>query len=300
MDLIFLNRYMNFNYTVLLPIFNEPVRIYPILKNFEGIAKVLVLLDSSDTKTKSILIQKNIDFVIRPYGFFERKLKYQIAWMLQQIDTEYFLFSNASTYYPENLLDEFGIIADEGKYDGVKNSMYYWSHGKLVLKPFILKKSTSSYFFRKSAIQINKSKIHAEFQISDDKDYLVLPPKSDYSVHVFLDDDIPTRIEKNLKYAKREAKQFLNEGFKIGFKHVFFIPLKTFIVGYIRLGGFLAGIEGLMFHLNSAIYKFMVYSYLFELSNNKTFERNREVSAKYRLDLLQDIKFSKNKSFEKK
>ena len=291
---------MNFNYTVLLPIFNEPVRIYPILKNFEGVANVLVFLDSSDTKTKSILVDKNVDYIVRPHKFNEWKLKDQVEWSLKQITTEYFLLANASTYYPKKLLTEFGIIADDGKYDGIKNSMYYWSHGKLVLKPFILKKSTSSYFFRKSAIQINKSKIHDEFQISDDKNYLVLPPKSDYSVHVFLDDDIPVRIEKNLKYAKTKAHELLNEGLRIGFKHVFFIPLKTFIVGYIRLGGFLAGIEGLMFHLNSAIYKFMVYSYLFELSNNKTFERNREVSAKYRLDLLQDIKFSKNISFEKK
>jgi len=291
---------MNFNYTVLLPIFNEPVRIYPILKNFERIAKVLVLLDPSDTKTKSILIQKNIDYIIRPDGLFDLETKVQISWMLKQVNTDYFLFANASTYYPKKLLTEFGIIADEGKFDGIKNSMYYWSHGKLVLKPFILKKSTSSYFFRKSAIQINKSKIHDEFQISDDKDFLVLPPKSDYSVHVFLDDDIPARIEKNLKYSKIEANQLLKEGFKISFKHVFFIPLKSFIVGYIRLGGFLAGIEGLMFHLNSAIYKFMVYSYLFELLNNKTFSKNREVSAKYRLDLLGDLKSQRNKAFEKK
>ena len=279
---------MNFNYTVLLSIFNEPVRIYPILKNFEGVANVLVLLDSSDTKTKSILVDKSVDYIVRPHEFNEWKLKDQVEWYLKQITTEYFLIAFASMFFTKSLLNQFELVSKENKYDGIKTSMVYLSHGKIVQRPFLIKKATACYFYRKSSIRAELAQIHDEFKLASESIYLFLKPNLENSIHVYRDDDMPIITKKHIGYAKREAKEFIvnyNQS-KMTYGKILYTTVKSFLSGYFRMGGFLAGTEGLLYHFNFAIYKYLVCSHIWELQNNRTFTVNRINHSNDRLKQL--------------
>ena len=67
---------------------------------------------------------------------------------------------------------------------------------------------------------------------------------------------------------------------------ILYITFKSFLSGYFRMGGFLAGTEGLLYHFNFAIYKYLVYSHIWELQNNRTFTINRINHSNDRLKQL--------------
>lgn len=280
------------NYTVILPIFNEPIRINAVIENFSKLSNLIVLLDYLDTLTEPVLIEKNIIYLRRPINYNKWSQLEKENWILDKVKTDYVLLANASMYYPPKVLKIFDEVSSEKLYDGVKNAMYYWSCGKLVQRPFIFKNSTTCYFFRKNSVASQYSQIHGEFCLKNNSLYYILDPKFDFSIHVFRDDDMPIINQKHNSYAQREAIEKLPNSKKITILDISLKPLKAFINGYIRMGGFLAGAAGLIYHINFTIYTFMVYSYLWELQNNKSFNSNREYHTNFRMELIKN-KFDK-------
>lgn len=277
---------MNSNYSVLLPVFNEPQRIIPAIENFKNIAEIIVLLDEFDTKTEEYLKKNNIKYIRRPNGFNQWKLIDRERWMLNQVTNEYVLFSNASMLYPKSLIQIFEQVSSQKIYDGVKNAMFYWSHGKLVQRPFLFKKSSSCYFFRKSSVCSNLSEIHNEFKLSAESLTLVLKPIKELSIHVYRDDDMPIVTQKHVSYAVREALEKADKQVRINFFTLVYKPLKSFLIGYFQMGGFLSGIEGLIYHINYSIYLFLVYSRLWEIQNKKIFDLNRSFHLQKRMQII--------------
>ena len=276
------------NYTVVVTIYNEPIRIITLLENFKHIENLIVLIDSADTQTEPILIKNRVKYKKRPIGYNSLSESKKVDWILKQVETEYFLIAFASMLFSKELLKIFDFVSAEGKYDGVKNSMYYWSHGKIVQRPLFVKKSTACHFYRKSSIRAELAQIHDEFKLSKDSIFLILKPNFDNSIHVFRDDDIPIITTKHIGYAKKEALEYFESSnqSKMTFFKIIYLTIKPFLSGYFRTGGFLAGTEGLLYHFNFAIYKYLVYSYIWELQNNKTFNLNRVNHANDRLKKL--------------
>jgi hypothetical protein len=277
------------NYTILLPIFNEPIRINAIIANFKNLSNLIVLLDPLDTLTEPILKINKINYIRRPIDYNKWAQLDKEKWMLELVKTEYILIANASMYYPPKILKTFDEISNLNIYDGVKNAMFYWSCGILVQKPWIFKNSSTCYFFKKSSVVSKYSQIHGEFRLRDDSKYYYLEPKSESSIHVFRDDDIPLVTQKHISYAQREANERLTSSKRISYKDILYKPLKSFVNGYFRMGGCLAGLPGLIYHINFMIYTFMVYSYLWELQNEKSFNSNREYHTNYRINLIKKI-----------
>jgi len=269
-------------------IYNEPIRIIPLLENFKHIQNLLVLLDSADTQTETILIKNAVKFKKRPLGFNSFSEPKKVKWVLNQISTDYFLCAHASMYFSKGLLDIFDLVSNEKIYDGIKTSMCYYSHKKLVQRPFLFKKSTACYFYKTKSIKPELAQIHDEYKLSKSANFLILKPTVDNSIHVFRDDDMPIITSKHIGYAKREAMEFIRDSNqpKMTIIKILFSIIKSFSSGYIRMGGFLAGIEGLVYHLNFAIYKYLVCSHIWELQNKKTFINNRQYHSNFRLEKI--------------
>ncbi len=285
---------MQNKFTVLTEIKNEPLRILPLIENFKGFAKVIVLLDFEDLETEKILIQKKIKYIKRPKNYFAQSQPKRVAWLLAQSPTDYILFALASFYVPVKLLRVFDKVASDSFFDGVFHSNYYWSHGKIVQRPWIRKQSSACYFFNRKKINIKLSKIHNEFPINK-SNCLILPPVKDLSLQIFRDDDMSVITLKEVAYAEREAIERKNNRDK-PVTSFFLITrlIQSFTSGYIRQGGYRSGIEGLIFHINHAIQIFLVYSRLWEIQNKKTFHENRVFHVNIRRKLIAQDKKNKH------
>ena len=275
------------NYTVVAFIKNEPIRILPLIENFNKSNKLLILLDPDDILTKEILIKNNIKFILRPKNFYELDIKYRENWILSKIETEYVLTVYASMFFSKKILEIYDNVAKEGLYDAVYNPIISWSHAKMVLfPPLFVKDSTACYFFRKSVVESDYSIIHGEFFIKSSAKVLKLPATNEFAIQIFRDDDMKQIAEKHISYAEREANEKIGIEKKITLNYLIYQLLKSFLNGYIRCGGYKAGIEGFIYHFNFTIYNFFVISKLWEIQNSKTFNKNREIHSKIRMGLL--------------
>ena len=273
---------MNSHFTVLACIKDEPLRIIPLLENFEGMAKVIVLLDPKDSLTESILIEKSIAYIKRPENFEGLSQAERTAWILNQSPTKYVLIAHASFFVPIKLMTLFEKVAKDGDYDAVFNAMNYWSHGKLVQELWIRKRSSACYFFNRDKVNIDAAAIHDEFPINRKNNCFMAPPNKEHSIQVFRDDDMSVVTLKEVAYAEIEAKERLTKDGLVTLRFLIFKIVKSFLAGYLRMGGFRFGIEGFIFHANHAIQQFLVYSRLWELQNKKYFNENRELHVKMR------------------
>lgn len=273
------------NFTVLIPIKNEPERIIPLLDNFSN-ANVIVLLDPADTKTEVILKARSAKYIKRPLIFDEIGQPERTKWALEQSSTDYVLIAFASFYVPIQLLKVFDEVSREGHYDGVVHSTLPVSHGEYVQEPWILKKPSACYFFRRSRVNIASAAMHNEFPLKQNKNLLKLKCTREYSVHVFRDDDAIVLSAKHTQYAEQEASEKLPTAKRVTVPALIWSPIRAFLIGYIRLGGFRAGVPGLIYHLHYAWLQFLVYSRLWEMQNSKCFPDNRTNHIEIRNMLL--------------
>lgn len=281
---------MTTNYTVLAFIRNEPLRMESIIKNFEGYANIIALLDENDKETESILIEHSIEYRMRPKGFMSFDEKTKTEWMLNQSPTDYVFICYASFYIPVELLKYFKMISEKKIHDAIKFTAVYWSHGSLVLEPTFFCKPGTSYFFNRKRVELNKVCIHNEFMLDEKTNFFTVPYKLTQSLHVMRDDDMSAVISKSIGYAEREARQLYEKSSRVNFIQLITKPLFNFLNSYIRHGGFRSGAAGLIFHINQSIYVFLVYSRLWEIQNHKSFDENRQYHHKLRMSWLSDDK----------
>jgi hypothetical protein len=278
---------MNDNFTVLVQIKNEPVRVNAIIDNFKKIAKVIYLLDFEDTTTSSVLLNNNCEFIIRPKEFTNWGWEKKEFWILNQSKTEYVLIAYASMFFPLSLLKIFQEISLKNQYDAVFHPLTTWSHGKMVQQPFIYKRSSACHFFKKSAINSHGSKIHNHFAIKSDINIFKVPATKNFAIHVFRDDDMPIVTKKHIGYAEIEAAERISKEKKIKLIHFIYILIKSFLNGYIRDKGYKAGMAGFIYHFNFTVYTFLVYSRIWELQNENTFVHNRNMQTKLRTQMIE-------------
>jgi len=276
---------MNENYTVLAFIKDEPLRIVSIIRNFHERAKILALLDSEDTTTKSILIENSIEYRIRPDNLI-RGEREETEWILKQSSTDYVFICYASFYISLKLLNIFDQVSKHATHDAIKHANVYWSFGAIIQQPTFIKRSGSCHFFNRQKVDLDRVFIHHEFAINKDAKFLVLPPDLNHALNVFRDDDMMVVAQKHISYAEREALQRLEKSKKVTFFTIVYKTIYAFINNYIRMGGFRAGTPGLIYHTHYAIYQFLVYSRIWEYQNNKTFTQNRINHQEMRLKMI--------------
>ena len=273
------------NFTVLTVIKNEPRRIVPFLENFSNV-NVIVLLDPSDTETEAILRDRSKKYIKRPLNFDKQSQPARTKWILEQCPTDYVLIAFASFYVPVQLLRVFDEVARAGLYDGVVHSTLPVSYGEYVQEPWVLKKSSACYFFRRNSVNLASAVMHNEFPLNQNCNLLKLESTREYSIHVFRDDDVIGLSLKHAGYAREEATERFQTAKRVTAWTLIWTPIRAFLIGYLRLGGIRAGIPGLVYHLHYAWLQFLVYSRLWELQNSKCFPENRINHVEIRMQMI--------------
>lgn len=280
-----------FKYTVVIPTFNEENRIEFVLKNFNKRANILILDDGSTDKTKEICDKYSVKFLIRPKPenptYFTKEIS---GWILDNVETEYMFVCYCSIFVPLDLLNLFEKIASEAKIKAIYHDQLAITYGRFIQRPFIRRISSSCHFFSKEALNFANKQIHGEWpiDISEDK-VLRLKAKDNLSIYIFRDYDVKFMELKHSQYADIEALERFENGERTNVFKLIWKPIHRFLIGYIRCGGIMAGIPGLIYHIGWATMVFNVQAKIWEYQNNMTRLESRNVHSQMRNDLISKI-----------
>jgi glycosyltransferase involved in cell wall biosynthesis len=281
---------MTGNYTVLLFTYNEERRVEYILRNFRGRAHVVLLDDGSTDQTQSIAERYSASFIRRPKTnckYLEREIR---QWALDQAETQYVFISYASFFVPADLLKVFDMVSNQERYRAIKHDSLAITYGAFIQRPVVRRQSSACHFFCKDDIDFSSSRIHEEWPLCVPRDQiLTVEPTDNLSVYVFRDYDVKRMELKCSDYADEDAKERFEKGDRTTVGKMLWSAIHRFIHGYIRSGGFMAGVPGLIYHMGWAQMTFNIQARLWEYQAHMTRDESREVQDRMREKMLADL-----------
>lgn len=111
--------------------------------------------------------------------------------------------------------------------------------------------------------------------------------------------DLDEYMAKATRYAKHEAKEFIEEKRILTFKETMRRALNEFISRYFQAEGYKDGTQGFILAFFQMFYYFLVYFYYLELNNFEQ-EKNIDTVEFFREGLRQTIHFKKNKTLKER
>jgi len=266
---------------------NEEKRIQAIYHNLRDFCEIIVFDGGSTDGTKAFCQEMGIKFKTRPTDNSEMRLN-TIKWAYANTPTEYVIHVFAAHFYPMRLLEKFEAAAKENKLQAVYNDVVIYRYGEVVHRPVIRRIASVCVFYKKSAIDFTKSKIHDEYAITfNEKTMVRLPGRDDLSLHLFQDEDCESFTKKTINYEALEARQRFANGESMSGFRLLLGPLGRFIFRYFRTGSFTKGSKGLVYSLLNLVYDFNTSIILWELTNQLTLEdavrKNAERKAKLQM-----------------
>jgi glycosyltransferase involved in cell wall biosynthesis len=279
---------MNRNITAFVLTLNEERRLPFIYENLKDFCEIIVFDGGSTDGTEAFCNKNNIKFVRRPdEGSHDLRVK-GMAWVFQNITTDYVLHVISTHLYPKELLESFSKVANENKLSAVYCDVIVRRYGQVVHRPPFRRISSACIFYKKSIITFEKTKIHDELGIQFDQNTMIrLEGRDELALHLIRDEECLSFTNKTIKYAVVEAEQKFKSGQKVGFFGVFFRPLYRFLYSYFRLGSFLYGVPGLIYAILNLVYDFQVNIILWELCNNLTEKNIIKMNEVYRTKFIE-------------
>jgi glycosyltransferase involved in cell wall biosynthesis len=273
--------------TVILPTFNESHRLNVALRNFCSKTNVIVVDNFSSDGTKDLAEEMGVVVVQRKNAGFATREDYEFMFSLAS--TEWILIAYAGHHFSAKLMHTIETAIMSDRYDaiclsgvaiqyGKKTNVYGWNRRPQIATPRL---------FKKSAIDLSKSRIHHELPYCGPLDRVYFPPlKCDYYIQNYRDDDFGMMIRKTLIYSEEEARSSHAAGHKIS-------ALKAYCSFFFHLGkrlfwrlGILEGVPGLIVAISEAYRSFAVDARLWELSSGFDSANMKIVNVEKRDKLL--------------
>jgi uncharacterized beta-barrel protein YwiB (DUF1934 family) len=212
-----------------------------------------------------------------------------LEWVYENTPTEYVIHVYGAHLYPKKLLEKFAEFANENKKLAVFHDVVVYRYGKVVHRPLFRRISSACVFYKKSIINLEKSKIHDELAITfDGKTMVRLAGRDDLSLHLFQDEDCESFTNKTINYEAVEARQRFAAGERMSGLSLITGPIGRFLYRYFRAGSFIRGSKGLVYSVLNLIYDFNVSIILWELTNQVTFDDAIRKNAEKKAQLLKD------------
>jgi glycosyltransferase involved in cell wall biosynthesis len=268
------------NLTVCIFAYNEEKRITYAFKNFIGKFNVLVIDNYSKDGTLEICRIHGVRYIsLDNEGFVERPEIMSTVW--DNIDTDYMLRALCGEYFPDELLDLYAKVANEGTYDVIYTArasitagkhLYVWGNAKKSIKGL-----ESPRFSKRDSIDYEGNIIHQEGKVVCEKDRILRGSKDVHLMfYQFRDYDSSWTEVKHGTYNDVNAMLLYNAGEKYSFTKMLSISLKSVLIDYFYHGTYRQGHLGFM-HAYYRFHLFMsLYLRLWDIENN---HRKDEISA---------------------
>jgi glycosyltransferase involved in cell wall biosynthesis len=288
---------LEFNYTVVLGVYNEEERIEFALRNFFGKAEIIVIDNYSTDKTYEIA--KKYTDQIYSYKNPGNHDKGFYTFALSLVKTNYVYFASAAEIVPLALLKEFHRISiGNTMYKAVafmRKSISYgiWTHQNWS-NPETIKENAR--FVRKENINIEAHQIHSEIKNNIPKtEILLLPANDDHVVWQFRNYDVTTTELKHSAYGIAESRELFESGHRTGILSMLFYCAKEFSSSYFRNGGYKAGMVGFITAVWRSQMRFNVHARLWEMQNSLNLNDVKIIHDKMKREMLNRIELVENK-----
>ena len=267
----------DWNYTVVIPAYNEEKRIEYALKRFVGIAHILVVDKNGSDRTVEISKNYGARIINIPPHTGSDALRNWYKTVFETAETDYVLLLMLSQTHTPELLDLYHTIAKEGRYKAVIAYQAAHSYGSRVnawRAPFERQKQPIFMFFDKNFVDASKGVIHNEYPFVGKPEQIYYPPKAiKYCIKAFRDDDASSNDEKHIRYGNLEALHRFEAGERTSGLKILAMFIWQFFLSYFRRGSILQGAPGLITSLWYACYLGNVQIRLWELQNGWTREK---------------------------
>lgn len=272
------------NITFLIFARNEEKRIeYPI-KCFLPYGEVIVIDNYSTDKTRSIARRLGAKIIPRKktrQGFAETKET--ADFLYQYVKTDWVFWGFADEMVPKPCLELYKKISQGSKYKIVvqkKKTFLYGEKREYLPCWFAIK------FFRKDSIDFSDNIIHRMGRFAPHvkpSEVLYLPPIDEYSIYHFQNHTMQTLLKHFGLYTTRHTR-FISPRF-LGLRLIF-TSFYSFIWIYIIGGALRYGVQGLIIAIQYSFYHSILYSQVYEKSNNLNLSSIEKKFAKMKKRLL--------------
>jgi len=290
---------MNFNVTATIHSRNELHRLPLVCHNLLGHFPIIVFDGGSTDGTIEWCELNNIRVIRRP--IYDKKIDHSESsddrnFIFSHIATPYILTVFCSHLYPQSFLNRLSEIANVGVVDAVFHDVVVYQHGQVVQRPFFRRRSAACIFYKPIIIKPNVHRIHDELGIKFDRQTMVrLPAVDGLSLHLLQNYDSLGFGRKILEYSEVEAYQKFSRGMRVGFLHLWMLPVIRFIYFHFRRGSVLYGSGGLVYSVLNMINEILINIRMWELQNGVPTSGVGDFDGKARASLMESALFKNEK-----
>ncbi len=242
---------------------NEDTKLEKCLASIEGFADEIIVVDlGSSDKTKEVCKRagaKLLKHEFRPYVELLRNFA------ISQTKGDWILILDPDETVSDNLKNKLKQIVSEEKYVAVNIPRKNLFFGKWI--------SHSNWwpdrhirFFKKGHV-VWSDRIHSYPKV--DGQMLSLSADEDLAISHFGYDNLSQFLDRQNRYSDIEAKQKYQSGERFSWKGFLWLPLREFLVRFIKHQGFLDGGLGFSLTAMMMIYQLAVVIKLWELEQRK-------------------------------
>ncbi|WON82822.1 MULTISPECIES: glycosyltransferase family protein [Chromobacterium] len=212
-----------FNFSMILPIYNEQERIGRVLDYYGQFGSVLVVDNCSNDESVTIAKNRGCTVVeVANKGSLQTPEWFRTV--LPMVNNDYILLLSCSEFISFQVLKEFDRVAREGAINMVTTPIVSYTCGEDIqiwggrFRNF--ERRTERFFNRKN-LNYEAIFMHAPFETVNGGDVLHLESSEGFSIVHLRDSDIESLTRKHLNYALVEAEQMVASGKKISLLKLF-------------------------------------------------------------------------------
>lgn len=239
--------------------FNEAEKLEKCLKSLSPFADEIVVLDLG-SKDESLAICKKYGAKVFDHEFvpFVEKVR---NYAVSKADGNWVLVVDPDEVIGETLKKKLKRIVSEGKYHAVNIPRKNIFFGRWISHSNWWPDRHVRFFKRGSLLWSDK--VHQYPKVTGK--LLNLEAQEDLAIEHFGYDSISQFLERQNRYSTFEAMDLFSSGTRFSWFNFIWMPLREFLVRFIRHSGFLDGFYGFALAILMVIYKLEVLVKLWEL-----------------------------------